>query len=46
MAVDAIFSRDLVVLQAAVIVLTFTAIIGNLLADIAYGFFDPRIRYQ
>lgn len=43
-AVDAIFFRDFPVLQGAVIVLTVGVMLANLLADIAYAYFDPRIR--
>lgn len=43
-AVDAIFFRDFPVLQGAVIVLTVAVMLANLLADIAYAYFDPRIR--
>jgi peptide/nickel transport system permease protein len=45
-AVDAIFFRDYPVLQGAVLMLTLAVLIANLLTDIAYGFLDPRIRYQ
>jgi peptide/nickel transport system permease protein len=44
-AVDAIFFRDYPVLQGAVLMLTLAAILANLMADIAYGYLDPRIRY-
>ena len=43
-AVDAIFFRDFPVLQGAVIVLTVGVMLANLLADVAYAYFDPRIR--
>lgn len=45
-AVDAIFFRDYPMLQGAVIMLTLAAMIGNLLADLAYAYLDPRIRYR
>jgi peptide/nickel transport system permease protein len=45
-AVDAIFYRDYTMLQGAVLMLTVTAMIGNLLADLAYAYLDPRIRYH
>jgi peptide/nickel transport system permease protein len=45
-AVDAIFYRDYVVLQGAVLVLTLAAMVGNLLADLSYAYLDPRIRYR
>jgi len=45
-AVDAIFFRDYPILQGAILILTFAAIIANLLTDLAYGYLDPRIRYR
>ena len=45
-AVDAIFFRDYPMLQGAILLLTFAAIVANLLTDLAYGYLDPRIRYQ
>jgi peptide/nickel transport system permease protein len=44
-AVDAIFFRDYPVLQGAVVVLTLAVMLANLLADVAYAYFDPRIRF-
>jgi len=45
-AVGAIQSRDMPLLQGAVIFATFLVIIGNIIADVSYGFVDPRIRYD
>lgn len=45
-AVEAIFFRDYPVLQGAILILTTAAIVANLLTDLAYGYFDPRIRYR
>jgi peptide/nickel transport system permease protein len=45
-AVDAIFFRDFPVLQGAVVVLTLAVMLANLLADVAYAYFDPRIRFS
>jgi peptide/nickel transport system permease protein len=45
-AVDAIFFRDYPMLQGAILLLTFAAIVANLLTDLAYGYLDPRIRYR
>jgi peptide/nickel transport system permease protein len=45
-AVDAIQSRDMPLLQGAVLFATVIVIIGNLAADILYSFLDPRIRYE
>ncbi len=38
--------RDYPVLMAILIVTAAMMIISNLLADIAYGVLDPRIRYE
>lgn len=45
-AVDAIFFRDYPVLQGAVLMLTGTVLVANLLTDLAYAYLDPRIRYR
>ncbi|MHB8296552.1 MAG: ABC transporter permease [Acidimicrobiales bacterium] len=39
-------TRDYPVLLAVVLVVTLATVIGNMLADIAYGVLDPRIRYR
>ena len=36
--------RDYVIVQAGLLLLVTTFIVVNLLADISYGFLDPRIR--
>jgi peptide/nickel transport system permease protein len=45
-AIDAIQSRDMPLLQGAVLFATVLVIVGNLMADILYSFLDPRIRYE
>lgn len=45
-AVESVFFRDFPVLQGAVLMLTFTVLLANLLTDLAYGYIDPRIRYR
>ena len=42
--VNAIFSKDFVVVQACVLVVAVLVAVVNLLTDIAYGWLDPRIR--
>nr|WP_222927538.1 ABC transporter permease [Biomaibacter acetigenes] len=44
--VDSILARDYPVVQGAMIVLTTSIILGNILADLLYAVFDPRIRYN
>ena len=46
MAVAAAFQRDYPVLMALVMMGSVLVILGNLLADIAYGWVDPRVRYD
>jgi peptide/nickel transport system permease protein len=46
LSVDSAFERDYPVLMALVVITASLVIIGNLLADIAYGFVDPRIKYS
>lgn len=46
MVTTAIFNRDYPLILASVIVGAVMVVIGNLLADIAYGWADPRIRVR
>lgn len=43
--VEGILQRDYTVIQAVVLVYTTLFILVNLLVDLSYGFFNPRIRY-
>ncbi|GED31224.1 ABC transporter permease [Brevibacillus centrosporus] len=45
-AVNAIQSRDMPLLQGAVMFTTVLVILGNLVADILYSLIDPRIKYD
>ncbi|MGA1795645.1 MAG: ABC transporter permease [bacterium] len=45
-AIDAIQSRDMPLLQGAVLFATVLVILGNLVADLLYSVLDPRIRYE
>jgi peptide/nickel transport system permease protein len=42
--VDSILYRDFPVVQAGVLLIAFNFVLVNLLADLAYGVIDPRIR--
>ncbi len=44
-AVSAIETRDMPLLQGAILFSTVLVIAGNLVADILYSFLDPRIRF-
>jgi peptide/nickel transport system permease protein len=46
LAVDALRSRDFPMIRGTVIVLAVTFLVVNLIVDISYGFFDPRIRFE
>ena len=46
LAVQAIFFRDFPVVQAVVLVLAVAVLLSNLIADLVYGFADPRVRYS
>ena len=43
--VDAIVKRDYPVIQGAILLVSFVYVFINLLIDLSYAFFDPRIRY-
>jgi peptide/nickel transport system permease protein len=43
---DSVMGNDLVVSMSILMLLSFMVIWGNLLADIIYGWVDPRIRYD
>ncbi len=46
MGVDAIFARDFPVIQSVLIVTAMNVLLANLVVDILYGYFDPRVRLQ
>lgn len=43
--VDAISRRDYPVIQGAMLLVTVIQVLVNLVVDLSYSFFDPRIRY-
>jgi peptide/nickel transport system permease protein len=43
---DSLQSRDYPVLMAMMVLSAFSVVICNIIADIVYGFLDPRIRYS
>lgn len=45
MTLDAIYARDLPVVQGGVLVTALGFILANFLVDLLYGYLDPRIRY-
>ncbi len=44
--VSAIFAQDYAIVQGCVMVIAVLVIVANLVVDISYGWFDPRIRYN
>jgi ABC-type dipeptide/oligopeptide/nickel transport system permease component len=44
--VRAIFARDYILLQGAVLVFALAFVLINLVVDISYSFLDPRVRYE
>lgn len=45
LTVFAIFNRDFILVQGVVLVLATTYVTVNLLVDVSYGLFDPRVSY-
>ncbi|MDR0648558.1 MAG: ABC transporter permease [Synergistaceae bacterium] len=46
LAVEALVNRDFPMIRGVVIVMALTFLVANLIVDISYGFFDPRVRYE
>jgi peptide/nickel transport system permease protein len=42
---QAVFQHDYLVVQAGVLIVAVVVVLSNLVVDISYGWFDPRIRY-
>ncbi|OGN97989.1 MAG: peptide ABC transporter [Chloroflexi bacterium RBG_13_51_18] len=42
---DSLFSHDYQIVQAGTLVIAVVVVLSNLVVDISYGWFDPRIRY-
>src|SRR5881394_1632210 len=45
LTVDAVLARDYPTIQAVILLFSFVYVLINLLVDLAYTLFDPRIRY-
>ena len=45
LTVDAILRRDYPIIQGVILIFSATYVIINLVIDLSYVFFDPRIRY-
>jgi peptide/nickel transport system permease protein len=46
LTLNAIYQRDYAMVQAAILFIAFNFVVINLLADVAYGFTNPTIRYK
>ena len=46
LTVQAINSRDYPLVQGCILMIALTYVLVNLLTDLAYGFLDPRIKYE
>ncbi|MBI5033329.1 MAG: ABC transporter permease [Chloroflexi bacterium] len=44
--VASVFNKDFVTVQGTIMVVAVVVALANLLVDISYGYFDPRIRYD
>jgi peptide/nickel transport system permease protein len=44
LTVEALSARDYPVLQGVFLLLTIAVVFANLIADLAYGYLDPRVR--
>jgi peptide/nickel transport system permease protein len=42
--VNGVFSKDIVIVQAIIIMVGITVAFSNLIVDISYGYLDPRVR--
>jgi len=45
LTVDAVLARDFPTIQGVILLFSFAYVLINLLVDLSYVFFDPRIRY-
>jgi ABC-type microcin C transport system permease subunit YejB len=45
LTVDAVLARDFPTIQGVILFFSFIYVLVNLLVDLSYVFFDPRIRY-
>lgn len=44
LAVNSVFSRDIPVILGIVMIMAVAIVIINLIVDMAYGYFNPRVR--
>ena len=46
LVVDAVYARDLPVVQGGILIASLLFVLANLIADISYAYIDPRIQYE
>ena len=46
LAIQAVVNRDFPIIRGIVLFMAMVFVVANLLVDLSYGFFDPRIRYE
>jgi peptide/nickel transport system permease protein len=46
LAAMSVLSTDYIVVQSVTLVIAFIILTNNLLVDLSYAWFDPRIRYM
>jgi peptide/nickel transport system permease protein len=46
LAIDAVFKRDIPVIQGVVLLVTVVVVFVNLIVDISYGYLNPKVRDQ
>jgi peptide/nickel transport system permease protein len=46
LTIDALLNRDYTQLQGCILLIALVVVLLNLLVDLSYAWFDPRIRYQ
>ena len=44
--VEGLYAHDYAIIQFGALLSAFMMVVSNVLVDISYGYFDPRIRYQ
>jgi ABC-type dipeptide/oligopeptide/nickel transport system permease component len=42
--IEAVFKRDIPVIQGGLLAITAVIVVVNLLVDLSYGYFNPRLR--
>lgn len=46
LVLQSVLNHDIIVVQSCLLLIAVTVTLANLLVDISYGYFDPRIRYK